>query len=121
MTANHKLHPWQAMYCPVRGILRHGVDEIQSAWLQASASVAEEPGKHSLLTLPHPAVVAGDRFREVYYWDSFFIVRGLLVSGMKQTAMVRTLGYIGLTSKGIIEDWRGSNYRNCQRECSMQM
>lgn len=58
------------------------------AWVQENASVVEDPEKHSLLTLPYPAVVAGDRFREVYYWDSYFIVRGLIVSGMTQTAMV---------------------------------
>eukprot|EP00879_Flechtneria_rotunda_P007623 GHRR01007995.1.p1 GENE.GHRR01007995.1~~GHRR01007995.1.p1 ORF type:complete len:511 (+),score=72.93 GHRR01007995.1:1352-2884(+) len=28
----------------------------------------------------------GDRFRETYYWDSYWIVRGLLVSGMNDTA-----------------------------------
>ncbi len=48
----------------------------------------DEPELHSLLILPYPAVVAGDRFREVYYWDSYFIIRGLIVSGMTQTAMV---------------------------------
>ena len=51
--------------------------------------MAADPDEHSLLVLPNPAVVAGDRFREVYYWDSFFIIQGLLVSGMKSTAMVR--------------------------------
>jgi len=59
--------------------------------VQENASVVEDPEKHSLLTLPYPAVVAGDRFREVYYWDSYFIVRGLIVSGMTQTAMVPPL------------------------------
>jgi neutral trehalase len=29
---------------------------------------------------------AGDRFRETYYWDSYWVVRGLLVSRMTQTA-----------------------------------
>ncbi|KAF1334041.1 Glycoside hydrolase 37, partial [Globisporangium splendens] len=31
-------------------------------------------------------VVPGGRFRESYYWDSFWIVEGLLVSNMKETA-----------------------------------
>lgn len=57
--------------------------------MQSNESVAVEPARHSLLILPYPAVVAGDRFREIYYWDSYFIIRGLLVSGMKRTAMVR--------------------------------
>src|SRR5690606_1822138 len=35
----------------------------------------------SLLPLPHPYVVPGGRFREVYYWDSYFTMRGLAESG----------------------------------------
>lgn len=31
-------------------------------------------------------VVPGGRFRESYYWDSYWIVQGLLVSGLRQTA-----------------------------------
>ncbi|MBC8132642.1 MAG: alpha,alpha-trehalase [Deltaproteobacteria bacterium] len=33
---------------------------------------------HGLLYLPHPYVVPGDRFNEMYGWDSYFIVLGLL-------------------------------------------
>ena len=35
----------------------------------------------SLLPLPHPYVVPGGRFREVYYWDSYFTMLGLVQSG----------------------------------------
>ena len=31
----------------------------------------------SLLPLPKPYVVPGGRFREVYYWDSYFTMLGL--------------------------------------------
>ena len=31
----------------------------------------------SLLPLPHPYIVPGGRFREVYYWDSYFTMLGL--------------------------------------------
>ncbi|KAI9922421.1 hypothetical protein PsorP6_000917 [Peronosclerospora sorghi] len=31
-------------------------------------------------------IVPGGRFRESYYWDSYWIVQGLLVSGLNQTA-----------------------------------
>lgn len=40
---------------------------------------AEEPG---LLYLPHPYVVPGGRFNEMYGWDSHFIVLGLLRDGL---------------------------------------
>ena len=46
------------------------------------------PSPHStLLPLPHPCFVPGDRFRETYYWDSLFIVRGLLAVGMTASAV----------------------------------
>ncbi|MGY6742488.1 MAG: alpha,alpha-trehalase TreF [Cecembia sp.] len=44
-----------------------------------------EPDKEvtdsSLLPLPYPYVVPGGRFREIYYWDSYFTMLGLKVSG----------------------------------------
>jgi alpha,alpha-trehalase len=35
----------------------------------------------SLLPLPHRYVVPGGRFREIYYWDSYFTMLGLEASG----------------------------------------
>ena len=35
----------------------------------------------SLIPLPYPYIVPGGRFREVYYWDSYFTMLGLQVSG----------------------------------------
>lgn len=35
----------------------------------------------SLLTLPYPYIVPGGRFREIYYWDSYFTMLGLQASG----------------------------------------
>lgn len=35
----------------------------------------------SLIPLPNPYVVPGGRFREVYYWDSYFTMLGLAESG----------------------------------------
>ncbi|WP_118183548.1 alpha,alpha-trehalase TreA [Paraburkholderia phosphatilytica] len=35
----------------------------------------------SLLPLPSPYIVPGDRFDEIYYWDSYFIMLGLEASG----------------------------------------
>eukprot|EP00903_Cladosiphon_okamuranus_P020327 g18650.t1 len=50
------------------------------------ADVAANPQRHSLLPRTHPVVVPGGRFRESYYWDTFWTIRGLLVSGMVDTA-----------------------------------
>lgn len=35
----------------------------------------------SLLPLPYPYIVPGGRFREIYYWDSYFTMLGLKASG----------------------------------------
>ncbi|GAB4497649.1 MAG: alpha,alpha-trehalase [Saprospiraceae bacterium] len=35
----------------------------------------------TLIPLPHPYIVPGGRFREIYYWDSYFTMLGLQVSG----------------------------------------
>lgn len=42
-----------------------------------------QPG---LLYLPRPYVVPGGRFNEMYGWDSYFIVRGLLRDGLVEEA-----------------------------------
>jgi alpha,alpha-trehalase len=43
---------------------------------------ADAPSRYSsLLPLPNPYVVPGGRFREVYYWDSYFTMLGLVESG----------------------------------------
>src|ERR1700733_15095363 len=38
----------------------------------------EENQPEGLLFLPHPYVVPGGQFNEMYGWDSYFIIRGLL-------------------------------------------
>ena len=42
--------------------------------------------RSTLLPVPNPFIVPGGRFREFYYWDSYWIIEGLLVSEMFQTA-----------------------------------
>ncbi|MDR7297335.1 alpha,alpha-trehalase [Pelomonas aquatica] len=40
----------------------------------------------SLLALPRPYVVPGGRFRELYYWDSYFTMLGLVADGRRDLA-----------------------------------
>ncbi len=37
--------------------------------------------RSSLIPLPHPYIVPGGRFREIYYWDSYFTMLGLKEDG----------------------------------------
>jgi len=43
----------------------------------------------SLLPLPNPYIVPGGRFREIYYWDSYFTMLGLKESG--ETEMIENM------------------------------
>lgn len=42
---------------------------------------ADTFGSGSLIPLPYPYIVPGGRFREIYYWDSYFTMLGLMVDG----------------------------------------
>ncbi|KAG6501496.1 hypothetical protein ZIOFF_041377 [Zingiber officinale] len=81
--------------------------QVHALWKNLSRRVADEvreqPERHTLLPLPGPVVVPGSRFREVYYWDSYWSIRGLLASKMYETAkeivrnllsLVETYGFV---------------------------
>jgi alpha,alpha-trehalase len=44
--------------------------------------VKQNPDRYSLIYSAHPFVAPGGRFREFYYWDTYWIVKGLLASEM---------------------------------------
>ncbi len=50
----------------------------------------------TLIPLKFPYIVPGGRFREIYYWDSFFTILGLLADGNISTAenMVYNFAYM---------------------------
>ena len=55
------------------------VDHIKMLWDELTRQPGE--GERSLIPLPHPYIVPGGRFREIFYWDSYFTMLGLQVSG----------------------------------------
>ena len=64
---------------------------LNDLWLQLGRriipSVAAYQQRYSMLWQPHPLVVPGGRFAEQYFWDSAWIVTGLLHCGMTETAL----------------------------------
>ena len=50
----------------------------------------------TLISLPQPFVVPGGRFREMFYWDSYFTIIGLLESGEDKLAlgMIRNFAFL---------------------------
>lgn len=69
-------------------------DHIESLWpvLTRQPDVA----KGSLISLPYPYIVPGGRFGEIYYWDSYFTMLGLQVSGKTERIenMVKNFAYL---------------------------
>lgn len=69
--------------------------KLNETWKELSRQTVkiENGGVSTLLDLPHLFIIPGGRFREYYYWDTYWILEGLLVSGMNVTAsnIVRTL------------------------------
>ena len=57
-----------------------------------------------MLWAPEPFVVPGARFRECYYWDSLWTVRGLLLSGLRSLAQVRYGGGVRVRRRWLNTD-----------------
>ena len=57
------------------------VTHIHNLWAVLRRTPDKVVEGSSLLPLPYPYIVPGGRFREVYYWDSYFTMLGLKESG----------------------------------------
>lgn len=59
--------------------VREWAREVHGLWrnlsCRVSDSVRESADRHTLLPLPEPVIIPGSRFREVYYWDSYWVIK----------------------------------------------
>jgi alpha,alpha-trehalase len=62
---------------------------IRETWGTLRRASDENEPNSSLLPLPHPYIVPGGRFSEIYYWDSYFTMQGLMQDG--QYALARDM------------------------------
>ncbi|CDW60989.1 Trehalase [Trichuris trichiura] len=80
--------------------LNDSLFELHTIWLSLCRKVREDVGANkelnSLLYVPHQFIIPGSRFREFYYWDTFWTIKGLLASNMFSTVpgMIKNLAYI---------------------------
>ena len=77
---------------PDRDIVSH----VETLWpVLTRQAGADEGANGSLIPLPQDYVVPGGRFREVYYWDSYFTLLGLRESGKNDLVrdMVENFAY----------------------------
>lgn len=62
---------------PSRPVRQH----IERLWDLLARQPDPQVAGASLLPLPQPYIVPGGRFREIYYWDSYFTMLGLAAAG----------------------------------------
>ena len=55
-------------------------EHLEQLWGVLTRNADKKQLYSSLLPLPNMYVVPGGRFREIYYWDSYFTMQGLAVS-----------------------------------------
>src|SRR5215213_6783636 len=69
---------------------------IESLWQILRRDPDKQVEGSSLLPLPYPYIVPGGRFREIYYWDSYFTMLGLRESGQDDMIenMINNFAYL---------------------------
>ncbi len=78
-------------------------DHIGALWAVLTRPPDAEGEGSSLIPLPNSYLVPGGRFREIYYWDSYFTMLGLVEGGRVDLVramldnfahLIRTIGHI---------------------------
>lgn len=54
---------------------------IRKLWKELRRSANKDANSSTLIPLKHDYIVPGGRFREIYYWDSYFTMLGLFADG----------------------------------------
>ncbi|MEM9361488.1 MAG: alpha,alpha-trehalase TreF [Bacteroidota bacterium] len=87
-------------------------EHINSMWDKLTRGPDEVVPFSSRIALPHKYVVPGGRFQEIYYWDSYFTLEGLLVAGKDDLAkaMVDNFSFL-IDSIGFIPNGTRDYYR----------
>ena len=83
---------------------------IQQLW-QVLKRPADERVSGTLIPLPKPYIVPGGRFREIYYWDSYFTMLGLQADNETETIrnMVDNFAYL-INTYGFIPNGNRTYY-----------
>ncbi|CAG9786381.1 unnamed protein product [Diatraea saccharalis] len=87
--------------------LKQFAKDINGIWpglgRKVKSQVFENPDRFSFIPINHGFIIPGGRFTEIYYWDTYWIIEGLLISGMKETAkgmienliqLLKTVGHV---------------------------
>ncbi|KAK0394558.1 hypothetical protein QR680_000804 [Steinernema hermaphroditum] len=84
-------------------VLRQWALELNGIWKnlcrEMNPNIQTAPEKYSLLYVPNRFIVPGGRFREFYYWDAYWIIKGLLASGMHETTKLMISNFAHIVEK----------------------
>ena len=96
---------------PLPPVGEHLCRHIEDLWKVLSRPIRAPIEGSSLLSLPYPAIVPGGRFREMYYWDSYFSMLGVSLAGHADAVneMVKNFAYL-LDTYGHIPNGTRSYY-----------
>ena len=69
---------------------------VSNLWKNLTREKDEAISGSSLIPLPYPYIVPGGRFKEIYYWDSYFTILGLAEDGKTDMIenMVKNFAYL---------------------------
>ncbi|XP_066907647.1 trehalase isoform X1 [Halyomorpha halys] len=83
--------------------LKKWATKINAQWTHLGRKVTEEVKSkaqlYSLIPVPHGFLIPGENLKELYYWDSYWIVNGLLKCSMWNSAKDIIKNFIYLVSK----------------------
>ncbi|KAL0268857.1 UNVERIFIED_CONTAM: hypothetical protein PYX00_010664 [Menopon gallinae] len=77
--------------------------ELNNLWTNLTRKmridVKNNPDQYSIVYVPNGLVIPGGRFTEFYYWDTYWIIRGLLLSEMYETVRGILLNFLSMVSQ----------------------
>ncbi|CAH2987245.1 unnamed protein product [Chilo suppressalis] len=84
-------------------LLHQWASDLNRLWLQLGRKMKEDVKNnehlYSIIYVDKPFIVPGGRFREFYYWDSYWIIKGLLLSEMHDTAKGMVDNFLNIVEK----------------------
>ncbi|XP_049881795.1 trehalase-like isoform X2 [Pectinophora gossypiella] len=84
-------------------LLHQWASDLNRLWLQLGRKMKDEVKYHqeqySIIYVDNPVIVPGGRFREFYYWDSYWIIKGLLLSEMRSTARGMVSNFLDIVER----------------------
>ncbi|CAG4962138.1 unnamed protein product [Colias eurytheme] len=84
-------------------LLHQWASDLNKLWLELGRKMKEDvklnQDLYSIIYVDNPFIVPGGRFREFYYWDSYWIIKGLLLSEMRSTAKGMVTNFLDVVDR----------------------